>query len=110
MENETLDINAIMESRRRSIDQSLQPISVAELKNLADDFFLYIDDPWYETFMNVIVDPNNHGFYHATVDDRIQLLYCRDKEMALWFIPGIGKGRLDPEQLRIVKEIVDARG
>ena len=110
MENENLNIKAIMESRRRSIEQSLRPISVAELKDFTDALFQYMDDPWYEMFLNVVDDPSNHIFYHAIVDDRIQLLYCRDKEMAVWLIPGIGKGRLEPEQLKIVKEIVDAKG
>ncbi|MDR3404712.1 MAG: hypothetical protein P4L99_19570 [Chthoniobacter sp.] len=109
MENENLDIKAIMESRRRTIDESLCTISVPDLKSLTEDLFPYMDDPWFEMFVNTIENPNNHRFYHAIVDDRIQLLYCRDKEIAMWFIPGIGKGRLDPEQLRIVKEIVDAK-
>ena len=110
MENENLNIKAIMESRRRSIDESLRAISVPDLKSLTEDLFPYMDDPWFEMFVNTIEDPTNLRFYHAIVDDRIQLLYCRDKEIAMWFIPGIGKGRLDPEQLRIVKEIVDAKG
>jgi len=110
MENENLNIKAIMGSRRHTIERSLRTIGVPELKALTDDLFLYTDDPWFEMFVNTIEDPTNHRFYHAVVDDRIQLLYCRDKEIAMWFIPGIGKGRLDPEQLKIVNEIVDARG
>ena len=83
MENENLNIKAIMESRRHTIEQSLRTIGVPELKALTDDLFLYIDDPWFEMFVNTIEDPTNHRFYHAIVDDRIQLLYCRDKAFLL---------------------------
>ena len=38
----------------------------------------------------------------------VQILYCHDKEIGMWFIRGSGKGPLQPEELKIMKEIVEA--
>ena len=109
MESETLDIKEIMESRRHAVERSLKTITVAELKALADEVFPYADDPWLEKFLEVISDPTSGTFYHAMAEDRIHVLYCHDQNIGMWFIRGLGKGPLQPEQLKIMREIVEAR-
>ena len=47
--------------------------------------------------------------HHAMADDKVHVLYCHDKDIGLWFIPGVGKGPLQPEQLKIMRKIVEAR-
>jgi hypothetical protein len=42
-------------------------------------------------------------------DERIQVLYCHDKAIGMWFISEIGKGPLQPEQLKIMREFVEAK-
>ena len=93
---------------RYAVEESLRIISVDELKALTDELFPYADHPWLETFLNVVSDPTSGTFHHAATDDRIHILYCHDKEIGMWFIRGSGKGPLQPEELKIMKEIVEA--
>jgi hypothetical protein len=109
MEHETLDIKQVMESRRHAVEESLNTISVAELKALTDEIFPDVTHPWLEKFSEIVNDPASGTFHHAVTDDRIHILYCRDKNTGIWFIPGSGKGPLQPEQLEIMKEIVEGR-
>jgi len=115
MEHENLNLEEIMESRRHAVEELLRIISVDELKALTDELFPYADHPWLETFLNVVSDPTSGTFHHAVTDDRldevklpIHILYCHDKEIGMWFIRGSGKGPLQPEELKIMKEIVEA--
>ena len=109
MQNEELNIKEVMESRRHAVEESLHTISVAELKALTDELFPYVDHPWLEKFSEVVNDPASGTFHHAMADDRIHVLYCHDKDIGMWFIRGIGKGPLQPDQLKIMREIVEAR-
>jgi hypothetical protein len=108
METENLTIKEVMDSRRHAVEQSLNTISSAELKALTDELFPYADHPWMEKFSAVVNDPASGIFYHAVVDDRVHVLYCHDKNIGMWFIRGFGKGPLQPEQLNIMRDIVEA--
>jgi hypothetical protein len=108
MPNENLNIKEVMESRRHAVEESLHTISAAELKALTDELFPDVTHPWLEKFLAVVNDPTSGTFHHAVTDDRIHLLYCRDRNIGMWFIPGSGKGPLQPEQLKIMREIVEA--
>ena len=109
MEQEIFDIKEVMESRRHSLEESLNTISVAALKSLTEELFPSFDHPWLEKFSEVVCDPASGTFHHAMADDRVQVLYCHDKNIGIWFIPGSGKGPLQPNQLEIMREIVEAR-
>jgi hypothetical protein len=107
MKAENFNIEEIMESRRHAVEKSLRVISVAELKALTDEIFPYVDHPWLEKFWEIVNDPASGTFYHALVDERVHVLYCHDKDIGMWFIPGVGKGPLEPVHLKIMKEIVE---
>lgn len=104
---ETFDFDAIMEKRRTAVEQSLRPISSDELKSLGEEIFPYPDDSWREAFFTFIEENAGSTFYYATTQDRIHVLYCRDKDKGMWFMPGRGKGRMQVRGLAIMKEIVD---
>ena len=106
MEQETFNIKEIIESRRHAAEKSLRTIGAEELKALADELFPYSDHPWLEKFSEVVNDPASGPIYHALVGDRIEVLYCRNKDIGMWFIHGIGSGPLQPDQLKIMQEIV----
>jgi len=108
MEIENLNIEEIMVTRRHAVEKSLRTISVAELKALTDELFPDVDHPWLEKFLSVISDPTSGLLHLAITDDRIHMLYCHDKEIGMWFVRGLGKGPLQPEELKIMKEIVEA--
>jgi len=109
MEHEDLNIDEIIESRRKSVEKSLRQISAVELKALTTELFPFSDHPWLEKFLEVVNDPASGTFHHAIVDGRVNVLYCHDKHIGMWFIRGSGKGPLQPEQLEIMQEIVEAR-
>ena len=109
MEPEHFNIKEVMESRRHAVEESLNSISVADLKALTDELFPYVDHPWLEKFSEIVSDPASGTFHHAVVDDRVHVLYCRGQNIGLWFIRGFGKGPLQPEHLEIMREIVEAR-
>jgi hypothetical protein len=109
MEHENLNIKEILESRRHAVEESLSTISSAELKALTDELFPSADHPWLEKFSEVISDPASGTIHHAMTDDHIHVLYCHDKNIGMWFIRGSGKGPLQPEQLQIMREIVETR-
>jgi hypothetical protein len=109
MERQNCNIKEIMESRRHAVDESLHTISVAELNALADELFPDFDHPFLEKFVGVINDPGSGPFYHARAGDGIQVLYCQNKDIGMWYTPSLGTGRLEPAQLKIMKEIVQAR-
>ena len=66
MEPENLDIEAIAEARRESIEQTVQEISVEELKSIGEKIFPSLDHPWRETFFQFLEENKSHAFYHAT--------------------------------------------
>ena len=98
-----------MESRRHEAEESLRTISVAELKTLTDALFPDVTHPWLEKFSEVVSDPASGTFLHAIVDECAHVLYCHTKNIGMWFIQDIGKGPLQPDQLEIMREIVEAR-
>lgn len=109
MEAENLNINEIMDARRHAVAESLHTISVVELKSLTDELFPAVTHPALEKFSEVVSDPASGTFHHAIVDERVHVLYCHDKDIGMWFIPGIGKGPLQPEHLKIMKEAVEGK-
>ena len=110
MEHEDLNIKETLESRRPAVEESLRTISVAELNALSEELFRHVDHPMLEKFLGVINDPGAGIFHHAHAGSRIQVLYCQNKDTGMWFIPGFATGRLEPDELKIMKEIVHAGG
>ncbi|HEY5895050.1 MAG TPA: hypothetical protein VIT91_17665 [Chthoniobacterales bacterium] len=109
MSSEELDINAIMEDRRQAVAKSIQPISGDEVKALGERLFPFLDHPWREPFFTFVKENVGSSFYHAETHDGIHVLYCRDREKGIWFVPGRGLGPLQKRALAILKEIVDVR-
>lgn len=109
MSSEELDLNSILTNRREAVKESIQPISMEELKNLGELLFPFLDHPWRAVFFDFLKENANSSFYHAETSDRFHVLYCRDKERGLWFIPGSGMGPLQEKALKTLKEIVDER-
>ena len=109
MQTVELNIKEVIESRRHAVEDSLNPISPAELKALTDELFPNADHPWLEKFLEVVSDPASGTFHHAMTDDRVHVLYCHGNNIGMWFILGSGKGPLQPEQLKTMRQIVEAR-
>ena len=109
MERENLDMNSITEGRRKSIAKSITTISAEKMKAIGEEIFPYHDDPWREKFFDFIKENAGATFHHATTAEGIQMLYCRDKNKGIWFMPQTGMGPLQAEGLGILKEIVGGK-
>jgi len=104
----TTPIQETMEFRRHAVEESLRPITVAELETLSELLFRHFDHPMLEKFLGVIRDPDSGIFHHARAGGRIQVLYCHRKNTGMWYIPGFATGRLGSEELKVMKEVVQA--
>jgi hypothetical protein len=107
MPTENLNMDEINEARRQGIQASIRSISVPDLKKIGEDLFPFHDHPWRETFFDFIKENAGETFHHAVTKDGIHILYCHGKERGMWFLPGSGKGPLQPSGLKALKEIVE---
>ena len=104
-----IDIDSITEERRKSVAKSIHTISVEELKKLGNEVFHDLDDPWREVFFRFIAEHSDAIIHHAVASDGVNMLYCRDTDKGIWFVPGLGKGILSPTGRQIMKEAVGGR-
>ena len=106
---DTIDVESLTKERRRAIAKSIRPISVGELEKLGDEMFRFVDDPWREGFFGFIAENKGSTFHHAVTHDGVNILYCRDKDKGIWFVPGTGRGPLQANGRQIMKETIEGR-
>jgi len=109
MSFEKFDLENLNKERRKAIAKSIRTISVEELKKLGQELFRYADDPWRETFFRFIAENSGSMFHHAITSDGVNILYCRDEDKGIWFLPGTGKGPLQARGRQIMKEMIEGR-
>ena len=105
---EQFDFENLTAERRKSLAQTIHPISVSEMSKLGDELFKHLDDPWRAAYFEFIAENRGANFYHATTSDAVHILYCKDKDKGIWFLPGQGKGRLQAMGRRTMRELIDA--
>jgi hypothetical protein len=103
---EKFDLESLDKERRKAIAKSLRTINVDELKRIGEEVFRYADDPWRESFFRFIAENSGATFHHATTSDGVNIVYCRDHDKGMWFLPGSGMGPLQATGRQIMKEIV----
>src|SRR5260370_25880654 len=101
---EQFDLENLDKERRKAIAKSIRTISVEELKQLGGELFRYADDPWRETFFRFIPENASATFHHAVTSDGVNILYCRDQDKGMLFLPGSGVGPLQARGRQINKE------
>jgi hypothetical protein len=107
MNPDYVDIDTLMEERRRAVQESIHPIDAAELKSLGEQLFPLADDPWREAYFGFLAENPGCVFHYAITHDGVHVLYCRSAEKGIWFVPEVGRGPLQERGLKILKEIVD---
>jgi len=101
-------IQTLHEERRKHILESLRSISIDELRKLAKEHQEeFVDDPWRDEFLRLMVERPHASFYHAVPQEDIEVLYCRDEDFGLWVLPGSGMGPLDDQGKRYMKEAIE---
>ena len=102
------DAEAIDNERRKAIAKSIRIISVEELEKLGEEIFDEPDRPWRQTFLSLIAENPGATFYHAAAGEGVILLYCRDNDKGLWYLPGSGIGPLSEGGRQLMKRAIAA--
>jgi hypothetical protein len=103
---EKLDFENLDKERRKSIAKSIRTIGVEDLKAMGQELFRFADDPWRETFFNFIAENPGSTFHHAITSDGVNIVYCRDHDKGMWFLPGSGMGPLQATGRQMMKEMI----
>jgi hypothetical protein len=109
MEPEDLDIERISEDRRKAVEQSIQVISIEDLKSLGEELFPFLDHPWRQRFFEFIEGHASDTVYHGKSDDGFEVIYCPSTEKGMWFTRSRAMGPLQPRAIAAMKEIVGKR-
>ncbi len=78
-----------------------------ELKAIGEKVFPFFDHPWRQTFFQFLEENSGSTIYRATTNDAIEILYCAEKDIGIWFLLQGGVGPLEPRERAILKEIVE---
>jgi hypothetical protein len=103
---EKFDLENLDKERRKALAKSVRTISVEELKKLGGELFRYADDPWREAFFRFIAENPGATFHHAVASDGVNIVYCRDQDKGIWFLPGSGMGPLQATGRKMMKEMI----
>ena len=103
---EQFDLESLDKERRKAIAKSIRTINVEELKKIGEEIFRYADDPWREAFFRFIAENAGATFHHATTSDGVNIVYCRDHDKGMWFLPGSGMGPLQATGRKVMKEMI----
>ena len=106
---EKFDLEALRAQRRSAVAKSLRTISVDEWKQIGEKIFPNAGDDWRDLFFEFLRDNPNTTFHHALTSDGVNIVYCRDQDRGIWFLPGSGKGPLPKRGRTIMKEMIEAR-
>jgi hypothetical protein len=103
------DLEELTKERRKAIAKSIRTVEAEELKKIGEEIFRYAEDPWREAFFRFIAENPGATFHHAVTSDNVNIIYCRDKDKGMWFLPGSGMGPLQARGKRVMKEMIESR-
>ena len=105
---EKFDFEALTKERRKAIAKSIRTVDTEELKKIGEEIFHYADDPWRDAFFRFIAENPGATFHHAVTSDNVNIVYCRDKDKGMWFLPGSGMGPLQVRGKQVMKEMIES--
>jgi len=106
---EKFDLETLTKERRKAIAKSIRTVDTEELKKIGEEIFRYAEDLWREAFFRFIAENPGATFHHAVTSDNVNIVYCRDKDKGMWFLPGSGMGPLQARGKKVMKEMIEAR-
>ena len=110
MSLQDLNIDELTEARRESIEKTIHPMEITELKALGESLFPSSEHPWRVTFFKFLDENASATFHHAITHDRVHIIYCHGQDKGMWFLPGSGAGPLQAKGRAILKKIVSFKG
>lgn len=102
------DAQAIDKDRRQAIAKSIRIITVEELRKLGEEMFHDPDRPWRQMFLEFIAEHRGATFHHASAGEGVVVVYSRDGDKGLWYLPGSGLGPLSEDGRQLMKEAIAA--
>jgi hypothetical protein len=103
---ETFDLENLNKERRKAIAKTIRTVNADELKKIGNEIFHYAEDPWRDAFFKFIEENPGATFHHAVTSDGVNLIYCRNKDKGMWFLPGSGMGPLQERGRKIMQEMI----
>jgi hypothetical protein len=97
-----------METRRAMVRKTIRMATYEELKVLGEKRFPVVTDPWCARFNEFVESHKTSKFYQAEAPGGAEVIYCREADQGVWFLPGSGMGIIQPKGLQLLAEIVDA--
>ena len=101
-----VDIETLMEERRKAIQETLQSMTVAELREIVKELSDFEGDPSQENFLRLIGAHPQESFYRAVTKEGAIVVYCPSEDTGIWVLPGSGMGPLDETGKRHLKEAI----
>ena len=103
-----VDMETLSEERRKALQETLQSMTVAELREIVKELSDFEGDPSQENFVSVIEAHPEASFYRAVTQEGAIILYCPGEDTGVWFLPGSGMGPLPEQAKRHMKEAIAA--
>lgn len=97
-----------METRRAAIRKTIRSATWQEIAELGEKRFPVVSDPWCMRFQEFLNTHKNASFHRAEAPGGVEVVYCREADAGVWFLPGSGMGIIQPNGLKALAEIVDA--
>jgi hypothetical protein len=105
-----VDMETLSEERRNALQQTLQSMTVAELRKIVKELSDFEGDPSQENLVSAIEAHPEASFYRAITQEGAVIFYCPGDDTDVWFLPGRGMGPLPEEAKRHMKEAMAAPG
>jgi hypothetical protein len=101
----------IQQHRLDAIRHTIHPVTVEELGKLGEQRFEVATDPWYERYQEFLKDHPTSSYYMARffepeAEEHVELIYCKESNRGIWFLPGKGMGVVQPDELAELEKIV----
>ena len=93
------------DNRREMVRKTIRPVTYGALKKLGEHLFPIVSDPWcirYNEFLDAHPDSR---YFHARISGDTEIVYCRDQNRGIWFMPGKGLGKIQSKGLGILTEL-----
>src|SRR6476646_113682 len=97
----------LYEARRKAVQESLEPISVGELRKVAEEHDEeFAANPWQEECLQLMAEQPPPAFYRALPEANVVVYYCPDADFGIWIKAGVGTGKLNDADKRLLKEVI----
>lgn len=96
------------ENRKTMVRKTIRPATREELRKLGEERFPVVTDPWCIRYNEFLSAHPEGSYYRAEIPEHAEIIYSREADRGVWFLPGKGMGILQPKGREIMADAVDA--